>query len=63
MRHGKKPTKAQREFLRSYNLAPEDWLIVKNTSTEMELISRFTGRKQAQLSVRGRKAPHRRSRD
>ncbi len=44
MRHGKKPTKAQREFLRSYNLAPEDWLIVKNTSTEMELISRFTGR-------------------
>ena len=44
MRHGKKPTKAQREFLRSYNLAPEDWLIVKNTSTEMELISCFTGR-------------------
>ena len=43
MRHGKKPTKAQRGFLRSYNLAPEDWLIVKNTSTEMELISRFTG--------------------
>ena len=46
MRHGKKPTKAQREFLRSYNLASEDWLIVKNTSTEMELISRFTGRKR-----------------
>ena len=43
MRHGKKPTKAQREFLRSYNLAPEDWLIVKNTSTEIEIISRFTG--------------------
>lgn len=46
MRHGKKPTKAQREFLRSYNLIPEDWLITKNTSTEMELISRFTGRKK-----------------
>ena len=43
MKHGKKPTKQQKAFLKEYNLAPEDWLIVKNTSTEIEIISRFTG--------------------
>ena len=44
MKHGKKPTKQQKAFLMEYNLNPNDWLIVKNTSTEMELISRFTGK-------------------
>lgn len=43
MKHGKAPTKAQKIFLMSFNLAPEDWLIVKNTDKEMLLISRHTG--------------------
>ena len=44
MKHGKAPTKAQKIFLRSFNLDPEGWLIVKNTDKEMLLVNRFTGR-------------------
>lgn len=31
MKHGKNPTRAQREYLRSWRLNPDNWLIIKNT--------------------------------
>ena len=43
MKHGKAPNKSQKIFLRSFNLDPEEWLIVKNTDKEMLLVSRHTG--------------------
>lgn len=42
MKHGKRPTRDQKILLQSFNLNPDDWLIVKNTSTEMLIVSRFT---------------------
>lgn len=44
MKHGKKPTKQQKAVLNEFHLNPNDWLIVKNTAKEMQIISRFTGR-------------------
>lgn len=40
MKHGKSPTKAQREFIYSKGKNPNEWLVVKDTSEEMQLISR-----------------------
>lgn len=42
MKNGKRPTKAQKDLLRYAGLTPDDWLISKNTSTEMIIVNRFT---------------------
>jgi len=42
MKHGKKPTREQRKFLRENRLKCEDWFVVKDTPTEMVLIHRFS---------------------
>lgn len=44
MKNGKRPTKAQRMLIQSLGFQPDDWLISKNTSTEMVIVHRFTGR-------------------
>ena len=41
MKNGKKPTLAQKKFLQENRLAPEKWLIVKDTPEEMEIVSRI----------------------
>lgn len=40
MKHGKKPTVAQRKFLQSKKLDPAMWLIVKDNPREMVLVHR-----------------------
>ena len=40
MKNGKKPTRNQRMFIRSKRLNPENWLVVKDTPTEMVLVHR-----------------------
>ena len=40
MKHGKKPTKKQCIFIRSKRLNPENWLVVKDTPSEMWLVHR-----------------------
>ena len=40
MKHGKKPTVAQRKLIESRRLDPNNWLVVKDTSTEMVLVHR-----------------------
>lgn len=42
MKNGKNPTKSQKQLLRQYGFHPDDWLISKNTSTELVLIHRHT---------------------
>lgn len=42
MKHGKKPTKAQKIILKERHLNPDNWLIVKNTPEEMVVVHRYT---------------------
>ena len=43
MKNGKKLTRRQKEFLKLNKLDPRNWLIVKNTSTEMVFVHRISG--------------------
>ena len=40
MKHGKKPTYEQRKTIQDSNLDAYDWLVVKDTPTEMVLVHR-----------------------
>lgn len=42
MKHGKKPTKAQKIILKERHMNPDNWLIVKNTPEEMLVVHRYT---------------------
>lgn len=42
MKHGKKPSVAQRKVIKSNGLNYENWLVVKDTSTEMVLVHRHS---------------------
>ena len=42
MKHGKKPTYEQRKTLERLGLDSQDWLIVKNTSTELVVVHRVS---------------------
>lgn len=41
MKHGQKPTYEQRKLIQSARLDSHDWLVVKDTPTEMVLINRY----------------------
>lgn len=43
MKHGKKPTVSQCNFIKRFVENPKDWLICKNTGTEMVIQHRLTG--------------------
>ena len=40
MKHGKKPTAAQRKLIQKWKLDPANWLVAKDTPSEMLLIHR-----------------------
>ena len=40
MKNGKKPTYEQRKLIQHWGLNPMDWLVVKDTSTEVVLVHR-----------------------
>lgn len=40
MKHGVKPTREQRKAIEAFRLHPVDWLVVKDTPTEMLLVHR-----------------------
>lgn len=40
MKHGKRPTVAQRKLLTAWHLDPATWLVVKDTPEVMELVHR-----------------------
>ena len=42
MKHGKKPTVAQRKFIQKKGLIAENWLVVKDTPEKMELVHRYS---------------------
>lgn len=42
MKHGKNPTKAQKQIIAYYKLDPADWLVSKATDKELCLVHRYT---------------------
>lgn len=40
MKHGKRPSKKQKIFIKSWGLIPENWLVTKDTPDRMELVHR-----------------------
>lgn len=42
MKHGKKPTREQRKFIKKKGLIPENWLVTKDTPERMELVHRHS---------------------
>ncbi len=45
MKNGKAPTLEQKKVMRAHGLLPENWLVVKNLPTELEVVSRVSLRK------------------
>ncbi len=46
MKHGKRPTVAQKKLIKTWNLNPDNWLVSKNTSEGLLIIHRETGTKR-----------------
>lgn len=44
MKHGKRPTVAQRKLMQSRRLDPGMWLVVKDTPEKMEIVHRLSDR-------------------
>ena len=44
MKNGKRPTRAQKILMTKWHLNYDNWLVVKDTSTEMVVIHKATGR-------------------
>lgn len=44
MKSGKKPTANQRKFIQSKRLNPENWLVERDTTTEMVLVHRHSNK-------------------
>ncbi|WP_018306296.1 DUF6906 family protein [Desulfitobacterium hafniense] len=42
LKHGKNPTRRQKELIKARRLNPSSWLVTKDTPTEMEIIHRIT---------------------
>lgn len=42
MKHGKKPTVAQKKLMQEWRMNPADWLVVKDTSEEMVVVNRWS---------------------
>lgn len=43
MKYGRRPTRRQREMIKQRRLDPHNWLIVKDTPTEMVIAHRVSG--------------------
>lgn len=44
MKHGKKPTRKQMDFIKRKGLNPDNWLVVKDTPEKMVLVHRHFDR-------------------
>lgn len=45
MKNGKRPTLQQKLIMRSHGLQPDNWLVVKNTTEYMEVVSQMSLKK------------------
>ncbi len=44
MKHGKKPTRRQKQDIASVRLNPDNWLVCKDTPAELTLENRISGK-------------------
>ena len=44
MKHGKKPTVAQRKLIEKMGLHPENWLVVKDLPGQMVVVHRYSSK-------------------
>ena len=42
MKHGVKPTRSQKIFIKSKRLNPENWLVTKDTPDHLHLVHRYS---------------------
>ena len=42
MKHGKTPTRSQKKTLEGLRLNPADWLVVKDTPSELVIVNRWS---------------------
>lgn len=54
MKNGKHPTLAQKKFMKSCGLDPDDHLVVKNTQEFLEVVSKTALKKQQIMGVKAR---------
>ena len=54
MKNGKHPTLAQKKFMKSHGLNPENHLVVKNTQEFLEVVSKMALKKQQIMGVKAR---------
>lgn len=43
MKHGKNPTRRQKEYIASLRLNPDNWLVCKDTTDELVLEHKYSG--------------------
>lgn len=43
MRHGKRPTLAQKKRIKALRLDPDNWLVVKDSQTEFVIVHKVSG--------------------
>jgi len=46
MKNGKCPTRGQKKFLKSLRLNPDNWLVVKNSPSEVIIVHRHSGQQR-----------------
>ena len=46
MKQPKKPTRANKELMVKNNLVPDNWAVVSESKTELEVISKRTGKRR-----------------
>ena len=55
MKHGKKPTVAQRKLIQKNRLDPAVWFVVKDTPDRMELVHRYSDKTIRTIHKEGQK--------
>lgn len=45
MKNGKKPTLEQKKIMKAHGLVPENWLVVKNLTDSLTIVSRMSLKK------------------
>ena len=46
MKHGRKPTVAQRKYIQSFRLNPENWLVVRDNNDEFVIRHRLSDKEK-----------------
>ena len=54
MKNGKKPTYEQRKLIQHFGLNTMEWLVVKDTSTEMVLVHRHSDKTKRTIIKEGK---------